>query len=78
MRCHGRLENSDLGIEAKHPMPLPKRDRFTELMIDHIHRRSYHSGVTQTLAQIRHRYLIPQGRSAVKRVLKVCTVCRRW
>ena len=26
---------------------------------------------------MRHRYLVPQGRSAVRRVLRSCTMCRR-
>ena len=38
---------------------------------------SLHAGVSQTLSLIRHRFWIPQGRSAVRKVLRSCTVCRR-
>ena len=78
LRCHGRLGNSDLDETAKQPLLLPKADRFTELLIDNIHKRMLHSGVAQTLAQIRSKYWIPSGRSVVQRVLRCCTVCKRW
>ena len=78
LRCHGRLEHSNMDNETKHPVLLHKKDRFTELLIDQIHRKSNHCGVAQTLAQTRHRFWIPKGRSAVKGILKGCTICRRW
>ena len=78
LRCHGRLGNSDLDENAKQPLLLPKADRFTELMIDNIHKKLYHSGVAQTLAQIRNKYWIPAGRSVVQSRLRHCTVCKRW
>ena len=78
LRCHGRLGNSDLDETAKQPLLLPKADRFTELLIDNIHKRTLHSGVAQTLAKIRNKYWIPTGRSVVQRVLRCCTVCKRW
>ena len=30
--CKGRLENSDLSLEAKHPIFLPKKHKLTELI----------------------------------------------
>ena len=78
LRCHGRLGNFDLDENAKQPLLLPKADIFTELMTDSIHKRMYNSGVAQTLAQLRNKYWIPSGRSVVQRVLRHCTVCKRW
>ena len=40
LRCHGRLGNSDLDENAKQPLLLPKADRFTELMIDNIYKKT--------------------------------------
>ena len=57
------------------PMLLPKAKRNTHLLIDRLHRESFNVGVSQTLALIRQRYWIPQGRSAVKSVLQRCPVC---
>ena len=78
LRCHGRIGNSDLNESTKQPLLLPKADRFTELLVDNLHRKRYHSGVAQTLSQIRSKYWIPSGRSVVQRVLRLCTVCKRW
>ena len=78
IRCHGRLENSEIGDETKNHLLLPKAGRFTQLIIDQVHRGSHHTGVAQTLAQVRHRYWISSGRSAVRKVLRRCTVCKRW
>ena len=47
------------------------------LIIEMIHKKSLHSGVSQTLSQIRNRYWIPHGRAAVGFVLKTCVVCHR-
>ena len=78
IRCVGRLEHSDISEEAKRPILLPKKDPFTGLITEHYHKRLLHVGVSQTLAQIRQKYWIPQGRSEVRKVLKRCGYCRRY
>ena len=77
IRCGGRLDNAELCESAKHPILLPKGHTYTDLIVERFHKSSMHTGVSQTLNLIRHRYWIPQGRSTVKRVLRACTVCRR-
>ena len=77
LRCHGRLENAELTQGAKHPKLLPKEEYFTRLVIEDHHRRVLHSGISQTLAQVRYEYWIPHGRATVKKVLKDCRICRR-
>ena len=77
IRCRGRLENSSLSEGARNPILLPRNDRFTQLMIDHIHRKCQHSGVSQTLGTIRQRFWIPRGRATVRKVISKCQVCRR-
>lgn len=77
LRCTGRLENADLSEGAKFPILLPRGERFTDLLIQHIHYQQLHCGVSQTLCQIRYNYWIPQGRSAVRKVLRNCLVCRK-
>jgi len=78
LRCYGRLTNSDISLTSKNPILLPKLDHFTYLVINDAHKTVFHSGIGHTLAQIRQRYWIPQGRSAVKKVLRDCRICRRW
>ena len=47
-------------------------------MIKDSHKAVFHSGISHTLAKVRQRYWIPQGRASVKKVLKDCQTCRRW
>ena len=69
LRCRGRFENTELSEGAKFPILLPRGERFTELLIQHIHCKQLHSGVSQTLSQIRYNNWIPHGRAAVRQVL---------
>jgi len=78
IRCRGRLDKSGLSEGAKRPILLPKGEKFTWLVIEKTHKENLHSGVSQTLAGIRRKYWIPQGRSLVKSVLQRCSVCRRY
>jgi len=77
-RCQGRLENADLPIATKHPVLLPKHHPLTVLVIREAHERILHNGVKETLAEIRQRYWIVQGRQVVRRVLLKCVICRRY
>ena len=77
IRCHGRFSNSDLTQGAKEPKLLPKEEYFTKLVVEDYHKKLLHSGVSQTLAQTREEYWIPQGRALIKQILKSCQICRR-
>ncbi|XP_046857876.1 uncharacterized protein LOC124451299 [Xenia sp. Carnegie-2017] len=77
LKCQGRLAESDLEEETKFPTLLPKEGRLTELIVEHSHRKVHHSGVRATLAEIRSRYWIPQGRQRVKSILNKCIVCKK-
>ena len=55
----------------------PKKEHFTKLIVEYYHRRVLHSGVSQTLAQTRQEYWIPQGRALTKQILNSCLICKR-
>ena len=78
LRYRWRLENNEITEGARLPILLPKANRYTHLLIDRLHRESFHAGVSQTLTLIRQRYWIQQGLSAVKSVLQRCPVCRHY
>lgn len=78
LRCQGRLCHSDLDYEAIRPVILPKNHRLTELIVRECHSKVHHSGVRDTLAEVRSRFWIPKGRQLVKKILNKCVVCRRW
>ena len=77
LRCKGKLDNAELTEGSRRPVLLPNSDNFTRLVIEKTHRQSLHSGVSQTLSQVRHRFWIPKGRAVVRQVIQKCSVCRR-
>ncbi len=77
IRCCTRIRGSEFQSSFKDPVLLPPNDRFTELVILSDHLKVLHSGVRDTLLQLREKYWIPRGRQAVKKVLRRCVICRR-
>ena len=76
LRCCGRFQNADISEQAKYPKLLPRQEHFTRLVIQYVHERLIHAGVSHTLAAIRQEYWIVKGRMEVKTVSH-CLVCRR-
>ena len=79
IRCAGRFREDSVArnVPIIHPILLPRRERFTDFLISQTHRQLQHAGVSHTLAIIRQRYWIPQGRAAAHAVLNKCVVCRK-
>mgnify|MGYP002804001587 CR=1 FL=1 len=77
LRCTGRLGNSDLDLDGKQPILLPKQHRFTRLVIEACHEKMHHSGVRSTLAELRSKFWVPKGRQIVKKVLSGSFICKR-
>ena len=78
IRLNGRYKNSDLPDEMKLPILVPRNEHFTQLLIANIHERNYHAGVSHILAQLRKKYWIPQGRAAVRQVIRNCLTCIQY
>ncbi|XP_065180039.1 uncharacterized protein LOC135810477 [Sycon ciliatum] len=77
LRCHGRLDNAQLPEDATRPMLISRHSKLSTLIIREVHARLIHAGVSHTLAQIRQKYWLPQGRAAVKAVLSKCVICQK-
>ncbi len=77
-RCRGRLGNSDLPEQTKHPILLNRDNHLTLLIARECHKRMMHGGVKATLNEVRSKYWIVQGRSLIRGVIHKCTVCRRF
>ena len=77
LRCKGRLGNSDLSVEAKSPIILPKDHKLTELICLECHKTVHHNGLRATLAKLRSQYWVPRGRQYVKKLLRACGKCIR-
>ncbi|XP_071040053.1 uncharacterized protein [Parasteatoda tepidariorum] len=57
----GMLQNSDFDVQSKHPIIIPNKTKFTELLIFKEHKNLCHSGVSDTLTQLRERFWIIRG-----------------
>ncbi|XP_071055173.1 uncharacterized protein [Onthophagus taurus] len=77
MRLLGRLDEAPLSYDEKHPIILPKRSMLTEKIMRKCHEGVNHYGVNATLAELRKRFWVPQGRQKVKAVLNQCLKCKR-
>ena len=64
LRCKGRLHNSELEINTKHPIIIPKDHRLSELIVQKCHSEVHHCGVRATLGRLRTKYWVVKGRQA--------------
>lgn len=78
LRVGGRLQNSELPYDVKHPVILPAKHHVTELVIRRAHVKIGHSrGINPVLAEIQTKFWIVHGREAVKKLKYNCFKCRR-
>ncbi|XP_068671041.1 uncharacterized protein [Montipora foliosa] len=77
--ANGRLISTSENLPERTMFPklLPKNHVFTSLVLKSFHEKLMHAGASHTVAAIRREFWIPQGRSAVRRVLLNCLRCRR-
>ena len=77
LRVGGRLENALIDYDAKHPVILPYRDHVTDIIISQHHQKTGHLGQEYVLSSLRHQYWVIKGRSAVRRILSGCFLCKK-
>ncbi|XP_076660299.1 uncharacterized protein LOC143363619 [Halictus rubicundus] len=77
VRVGGRLRNSFLPWETKHPAILP-RHYVSDLIIRESHLLSLHGGTQITTYTTRQKYWILGLRNSVRRVIHRCVKCTRW
>ncbi|XP_078351492.1 uncharacterized protein LOC144636211 [Oculina patagonica] len=77
LRVGGRLENAGINFDAKHQIVLLYRHRVTDLIIRKYHQDAGHLGQEYVLSNLRQLYWVVKGRSAVRRVLSECFLCRK-
>lgn len=77
LRVGGRLQRSTLSFDEKHPMLIPQKHRFTQLLLKQEHERLLHAPPQQLLATVRQKFWPINGPSAVKKVVNKCVTCRR-
>ena len=76
IRVRGRIGESELPYDTRHPIILSNKCHFTHLIIRHFHLDSFHSGVSHLTNQLRQTYWILKCRQTVKSVIHQCIKCR--
>lgn len=77
IRVGGRLQNYHGHIFNKHPIVLPPSGHLVTLIIRQHHKAAMHAGIQLTLATIRQKFWIINGRSAVRKEIRKCITCFR-
>lgn len=77
IRVGGRLNNTTLSWDVKHPLLLPKVSPLTSLLIRHYHVNFLHGGPKLILSMLRQKFWIVSGRDAVRRNIFTCVKCTR-
>ena len=77
IRCKGRINNSTLSADSKNPVLISKKSPFVYLLIEHVHKKTLHSGVRDTLTTSREQYWVLKGRQEVCRAVKTCIICKK-
>ena len=75
LRCHGLLSQMEANLNTIFPKLLPYNSHYTNLAIRYFHEKLFHSGVANTLSQVRHQYWIIRGRQAVLYCISKCVKC---
>lgn len=78
LRVGGRIQNSNLSFNAKHPLILPKKHHLTTLLIHQAHLSTLHGGPELVISTLRRKYWVINMRSIVRQVIYRCTTCFRF
>ncbi|XP_042228977.1 uncharacterized protein LOC121871003 [Homarus americanus] len=78
LRSKGRIKGTLLGRSGEEPILLPRDHHIKEIIVREMHEeRAGHAGREHTMACVRQRYWIPQGRRLLDRIIRRCVVRRR-
>ena len=74
----GRLNAAkELSMQARHPVILPREHHVSKLVIREAHRAVGHEGREHTLWRLREKYWVIGAGREIRKMLRVCTVCRK-
>lgn len=78
LRVFGRISQSELTYDEKHPIILPADSIYGALILRAAHAKTFHGGIQQMLHTIRTKYWLTGGRRAARTVTRSCNICRRF
>jgi hypothetical protein len=77
IRVRGRLDNSNLSEDQKHPMIISGKHLFTELLFRYEYKPNLHCAPQLLLSFINQRFWVIGGKSLAKRTFQKCIKCFR-
>ncbi|XP_070074116.1 uncharacterized protein [Drosophila takahashii] len=78
LRVEGRLANSQLPADVKHPILLPKSHRITRMILEHEHTANLHPGVSALFVFTRQKYWIFGARNLIRNLVHNCVKCDQF
>lgn len=75
LRVGGRLENSSLQQDQKHPVIISGKCHFAKLLVDHYHKSYIHLGPSALQAVLQSKYWIVSARRLIRRCVFNCITC---
>ncbi|XP_054708158.1 uncharacterized protein LOC129217863 [Uloborus diversus] len=78
IRLGGRLSNSELSFDAKHPIAMPKHHNLSRLILLDSYVRISHLGVQARLHAFTLKFWIIQGRDLSRTIVHECVICAKY
>lgn len=78
MKVGGRLYQSEIEQNIKHPKLLIGPSHFTKMIIRYYHQQCLHAGPQATLYSIRQQFWFTNSRNIVRRTIQNCPTCARF
>ncbi|XP_054706729.1 uncharacterized protein LOC129216539 [Uloborus diversus] len=75
LRVGGRLNNSNLNFDHKHPIILPKSHKLTSIIFEYFHKKYLHLGPQSLLHHVRMQYWPINGKSTARKIVHECITC---
>jgi hypothetical protein len=77
LRVGGRIQQSSVPNEMKHPIILPHNSHLTTLIIRQCHLDNLHGGFQLVHSTLMRKYWILRGRDTVRHLIRKCVICRK-
>ncbi|GFW92566.1 integrase catalytic domain-containing protein [Trichonephila clavipes] len=78
VRVGGRLQNSQLRVNSKHPIILPSQHSISELLIKEQHIAHLHAGPTLLAHVLRQSHWIVGSRKLINKCIRKCLKCNKF
>ncbi|XP_050340825.1 uncharacterized protein LOC126767322, partial [Bactrocera neohumeralis] len=75
LRANGRLANSSLTYNERHPIIIPERSPFATLFLHYIHILMLHAEHRLMQQMVRQEYYIPRLKPQIKKCIFTCKIC---